>query len=57
MPYWFVKKLQKEKIITGHVQDILVTELFESLKGMLRRNIEDFLKKRIYAKTGFSEMN
>ena len=27
------------------------------LKGMLRRNIEHFLKGRIYEKLGFSEMN
>ena len=27
------------------------------LKGMLRRNIEHFLKKRIYEKWGFSETN
>ena len=26
-------------------------------KGMLRRNIEHFLKKRKYEKLGFSEMN
>ena len=30
---------------------------FEIIKGMIRWNIEHFLKKRKYEKLGFSEMN
>ena len=41
-------------IWTFHSQRFL-TVLFK-VKGMLRRNIDDFLKSRIYEKLGFSEI-
>ena len=51
------EEVMKSQSFESGASDVIFANVKKIFKGMLRRKIEHFLKKRKYEKLGFSEMN
>ena len=51
------EEVMKSQSFESGASDVIFANVKKIFKGMLRRKIEHFLKKRKYEELGFSEMN